>query len=156
MVHWCLFRSTWGDLWWMNHYLHTIRCNALILLFLHDHYILHFSNQSIFRWMIFEYALSKAFSNSLAMFVNTLIWVINCAFLCKGNEIFITWYSYWNAFSRKLQIDELCTRMYSFTWWAVVTNSFKRHSKRVYENRIHLYLVLIKCFLPSLYCKLDW
>lgn len=65
MDHWCLFRSTWGDLWWMNHYLHAIRCNALILLFLHDHYILHFSNQSIFRWMIFEYAISKAFSTSL-------------------------------------------------------------------------------------------
>ena len=129
MVHWCLFRSTWGDLWWMNHYLHTIRCNALILLFLLDHYVLHFSNQSIFRWMIFEYALSKAFNVSLivyrciilfnnqrysmAIFVNTLICVKNCAFLHKGDEIFITWYSYWNAFSCNMQVDGLCTRMFS-------------------------------------------
>ena len=55
--------------------------------------------------MIFEYALSKAFSASIlvphelyqkkaeysmTVFVNILVCFINCVFLYKGDEIFIT------------------------------------------------------------------
>ena len=118
MDHWCLFRSTWGDLWWMNHYLHTIRCNALILLFLLDHYILHFSNQSIFRWMIFEYAPSKAFNISLIVRFNGNV----CKYISMSYKFCCSLQRRWNIHHMVLILKRFFLQIAS--WWVMYANVF--------------------------------